>query len=55
MTILRRMLTACRSLSAAICVLLLTAAPLMALDVPRLTARVNDYAAILSPATVGPA
>ena len=36
MTILCRMLTACRSLPAAICLLLLTAAPLMALDVPLL-------------------
>lgn len=52
MTILCRMLTACRSLPAVIYLLLLTAAPLMALEVPQLTARVNDHAAILSPATV---
>lgn len=41
-----------RRLLAALCLLLLPATPLMALEVPQLTGRVNDYAAILSPATV---
>ncbi len=41
-----------RSLLAALCLLLLAATSLPALEVPKLTGRINDYAAILAPATV---
>ncbi len=52
MTTLTRFLSTCRQLLAVTCILLLPATSLMALDVPQLTGRVNDYAAILAPATV---
>lgn len=49
---LTRFLTTSRQLLAAIFLLLFAATPLLALDVPELRGRVNDYATILSPATI---
>lgn len=51
MTACRRFLIHLRRIPVLLC-LLLTAAPGLALDVPQLKGRVNDYAAILAPATV---
>ena len=46
---LTRSLTTSRQLLAAIFLLLFAATSLLALEVPELTGRVNDYATILSP------